>query len=70
MKIKYEPEDDILNIWISKKPYDYAEEENGIITHYSKDNVPVYIEIIYVSRFFEGSKKITFQPAVAHKISK
>ncbi len=55
MKIKYEKEDDVLNIWLSKKLYDYAEDNNGVIVHYSKDRQPVYIEILDASRFL-GTK--------------
>lgn len=54
VKIVYEPEDDVLNIWLSKKPYDYGE-DNGdlVITHYTKDDEPVYIEVLFASRFFK-----------------
>ena len=68
-KIIYEPEDDILNIWLSKKPYDFAEDNNGVITHYTKDREPVYIEILDATRFFKkSSKNIVAQPSVAHRI--
>lgn len=70
-KIVYEPEDDILNIWLSKKPYDFAEDNNGVITHYTKDKEPVYIEILDARRFLKKStKKIVAQTSVAHRVSK
>lgn len=50
-KVIYEPEDDVLNIWLSKKPVDYAEDEDGVITHYTKSGEPVYIEILFASKF-------------------
>lgn len=50
-KIYYEPEDDVLNIWVSNKHFDYAEDEDGVIIHYTKDREPVYIEILDASRF-------------------
>lgn len=53
IKITYEPEDDVLNIWLSKKLYDYAEDENGVITHYTKEGEPVYIEILEAKRLFK-----------------
>ena len=56
-KILYEPEDDVLNIWLSKKPIDYAEDNEGMIIHYTKDNDPVYIEILDVSRFLKKTGK-------------
>ena len=68
-KIVYEQEDDVLNIWLSKKPYDFAEDDNGVITHYTKDREPVYIEILDASRFFKKSaKNVTVQSPVAHRI--
>lgn len=56
-KVLYEKEDDVLNIWLSKKPYDYAVETDGIITHFTKDNEPVYIEVLYASRFLKETTK-------------
>ncbi len=75
-KIKYEQEDDVLNIWLSKKLYDYAEDENGVITHYTKKGEPVYIEILDASRFLKRTKTIPIktnkdvisQSPVAHRI--
>lgn len=78
-KVFYEPEDDVLNIWVSEKPFDFAEDENGVIIHYTKDREPVYIEILDASRFLgEGYKsfyKKAFKPegriaSVPHRISK
>lgn len=70
-KIVYEPEDDVLNIWLSKEPYDFAEDENGAITHYTKEGEPVYIEILDASRFFKKTaKNITAQPSVTHRLTK
>ena len=55
-KIIYEPEDDVLNIWLSDKEYEYGK-DNGdlVITHYTKDGEPVYIEILFASRFFKNA---------------
>ena len=69
MKIKYEKEDDILNIWLSDKPYEYGE-DNGdlVITHYTHDGEPVYIEILFASRFL-GKKMKTFDKKSIHTAS-
>ena len=56
-KVYYEPEDDVLNIWVSKKHFDYAEDEDGVIIHYTKDHEPVYIEILDASRFLGKTDK-------------
>lgn len=59
-KVLYEPEDDVLNIWLSKKPIDYAEDDNGVIIHYTKTKEPVYIEILDATRFFKESGKTSW----------
>lgn len=54
VEIIYEPEDNVLNIWLSKKPIEYGE-DNGdlVITHYTKDREPVYVEVLFASRFWK-----------------
>ena len=77
-KIIYEPKDDVLNIWLSpNKLYEYGEDEDGVITHYTKDGEPVYIEVLFASRFFKDMKrskstkqKVSASSAVLHKLNK
>ena len=45
MRIKYRQDVDILSIWLSDDPFDYAEETDGLITHFSADGKPVLLEI-------------------------
>ena len=45
MKISYNREVDILTIRVSETPADYAEESDGVITHFSADGKPVILEI-------------------------
>lgn len=52
-KFIYEKEDDVLNIWLSKQKIDYAEQTGDIIVHFTKDNDPVYIEILDASNFLK-----------------
>lgn len=49
----YEKEDDVLNIWLSRKRIDYAEQSGDVIVHFTQDNKPVYIEILDASRFLK-----------------
>jgi len=49
----YEPEDDVLNIWLSKKPIDFAEQSGNLIVHFTENNEPVYIEILDASKFLK-----------------
>ena len=55
MKLKYSRDVDILLVWLSDEPFDYAEEANGLITHFTKDGRPVLIEIQGAREFILGS---------------
>jgi len=52
-KFVYEKEDDVLNIYISKEPIDYAEQSKDVIVHFNKKDKPVYIEILDASNFLK-----------------
>ena len=45
MKVKYSREVAILSIRLSDDLFDYAEEDGGLITHFSKKWKPVLLEI-------------------------
>lgn len=49
MKYKYDPETDILVIELSREKPGFAEQKGSIITHYSKENKPVELEILDAS---------------------
>lgn len=49
----YEKEDDVLNIWLSRKKIDYAEQSGDVIVHFTEDNKPVYIEILDATNFLK-----------------
>lgn len=55
--VVYEKQDDVLNICLSKKPIAYAEETDGVITHFTKENKPVYIEVLNASRFLKETTR-------------
>ena len=55
MKVKYSRDVDILMVWLSDDPFDYAEEANGVITHFSSDGKPVLLEIQGAKEFLLGS---------------
>ena len=52
-KFKYEKEDDVLNIWLSDGKIDYGEQSGDIIVHFTKEEEPVYIEILDASKFLK-----------------
>lgn len=45
MKVKYSRDVDILTVWLSNEPFDYAEETDRVITHFSAAGKPVLLEI-------------------------
>jgi uncharacterized protein YuzE len=55
MKVKYSRDVDILLVWLSEDPFDYAEESNGVIIHFSSDGKPVLLEIQGAKDFLMSS---------------
>lgn len=56
--VSYEPEADVLSWEVSRKPIDYAQEAGNMIVHFSKDHVPVFIELLEASKFFTATEKL------------
>jgi uncharacterized protein YuzE len=50
MEYKYDAETDILVIVLGSEKPDFGEQRENIITHYTKDGVPVEIEILDASK--------------------
>lgn len=77
-KVTYEQKDDVLNIWFSKKPIDYAEQTGDMIVHFTENGEAVYMEILDASQFLKQAatklpKKVLESimpsyPSIAHKI--
>lgn len=58
IKIKYDPDADVLSWEISEKnKIDYASEMGNIIVHFTKNNIPVLIEILEASKFIRQNEK-------------
>lgn len=55
MKVKYSPDVDILMVWLSEEPFDFAEEVDGVITHFSAASKPVLLEIQRAKDFLLSS---------------
>ncbi|MBI2196001.1 DUF2283 domain-containing protein [Candidatus Daviesbacteria bacterium] len=56
-KFRYDKEDDVLMVWFSKEPVDYAEQEKNLIIHFSKENKPVLMEILDAAKFLKETSK-------------
>ena len=51
MKFSYSKDVDILMVQLSDEPFDYAEETDGIISHFSKQGKLVLLEIQGAQKF-------------------
>ena len=51
MKFSYSKDVDILMVQLSDKPFDYAEETDGVISHFSKQGKLVLLEIQGARKF-------------------
>ncbi|MEK7170509.1 MAG: DUF2283 domain-containing protein [Patescibacteria group bacterium] len=61
-KIKYDREADILMLEADKSAkIDYARELGDVIVHFTKDNLPVLVEILNASRTLSGQKGLMKQ---------
>ncbi len=57
--IKYDPEADVLSWEILKKAkIDYASEMGSIVVHFTKNHIPVLIEVLEASKIIPKSEKI------------
>ncbi|HEY4694732.1 MAG TPA: DUF2283 domain-containing protein [Candidatus Nanoarchaeia archaeon] len=58
LEIKYEPEEDVLNVFFSKEKVDDSfDVEPHAIMHVDKADKPVYLEIFEASKNFNTSLK-------------
>lgn len=57
-KISYEPEADVLMWEISGKPIDFAKEIGNVVVHFTKNSIPVLIEILEASKILAKAKSL------------
>ena len=60
-RISYDIESDVLRVEVSKKTIDYAKEMGNIIVHFTREGIPVYLEILEAKGFLKKSKQILEQ---------
>lgn len=58
-KINYEPDADVLSYEITSQSIDYAKEIGDIVVHFTKNNIPVLIEILEATKFLKKAEKLT-----------
>lgn len=66
-KISYEPEADVLMWEITNKPIDFAKEIGNIVVHFTKNNIPVLIEILEASKFLNKAKSLVQKDKISIK---
>lgn len=54
MKFKYNKEDDVLMIELSKEPIDYAEQNGDLIVHFSPKREAVLLEILDATKWLKN----------------
>ncbi len=58
IKIKYDPEADVLSWELSQKTkIDHATEMENVVVHFSKKDSPVLIEVLFASGLFKKSEE-------------
>lgn len=57
-RVRYEPEADILAWELSDKDIDYAKEIGNIVVHFTKNNLPVLVEILEASQFLSKAERL------------
>jgi len=66
-KISYEPEADVLMWEITSKPIDFAKEIGSVVVHFTKNNMPVLIEILEASKFLSIAKNLVKKDKISIK---
>ncbi len=66
-KISYEPEADVLTWEITNQPIDYAKEIGNVVVHFTKNNIPVLIEILEASKFLARVKNLVKETQISIK---
>ncbi len=61
----YEPDADVLTWEVSGKPINYAKEIGNIVVHFTKNNIPVLVEILEASKFLTKAKSITAKEKIS-----
>jgi hypothetical protein len=57
--MKYDPEADVLSWEISRKAkIDYASELGNIVVHFTKNHIPVLLEVLDASRIIPKSERV------------
>lgn len=63
VKTSYDQDADVLSWELSPKgKIDYASEMGDVVVHFTKENKPVYLEVLNASAFLRRSMKLAGSP--------
>jgi uncharacterized protein YuzE len=61
-QVSYDRDADVLSRELSQEgKIDYASEMGNVVVHFTKENKPVYLEVLNASKFLQKSKEATKQ---------
>ncbi len=58
MKVRYDREDDVLTLLLADGVVDHAEEVDGVIVHFTKDDRPLLLELLDASELLAQLNRI------------
>jgi uncharacterized protein YuzE len=58
MKVRYDREDDVLTLQLAEGVVDHAEEVDGVIVHFTKDDRPLLLEVLDASELLAQLNRI------------
>jgi len=58
MEYKYDPDADVLAVFLRKEPFSHAQEMGDIVVHFDKNDKPVYLEILNANRFLSRATQV------------
>jgi uncharacterized protein YuzE len=58
MKVRYDREDDVLTLLLAEGVVDHAEEVDGVIVHFTKDDRPLLLEMLDASELLAQLNRI------------
>lgn len=58
LRLKYEPEADVLSWEISDAPIEYATEVGDMVVHFTKNHEPVLIEVLRAKEFMRTAEHV------------
>ena len=65
MKISYDPDADVLT-WEShsSRKIDYATENGNLVVHFTKENIPVLVEVLEASKVLKKSEQVIHRASI------